>query len=102
MNPKKHWKKLKEISLREDETKGYAGCINKFIDPFLPWFKVIAYKNGPYLVIDRYTGEEMNIGQAITFFRKRPVYGINYYGILLDKSLKARNVFNFLKKALRV
>lgn len=101
MDNRDHWKKLKEISLQEDKTKGYGGASEKFIDPFLSWFKVITYKKGAYLVIDRYTGAELNIGQAVTFYRKKPIYGINYYGILLDKKLKAKIVFDFLKKALR-
>lgn len=101
MNPKKHLKQLRLISLGEDKTKGYGGSSQKFIDPFLPRFKVITYKKGPYLVVDRYTGEEQNIGQAITFYRKRPVYGMNYYGFLQSRKFKARVVYRFLKKALR-
>lgn len=101
MNPQKHLKQLRLISLREDKTKGYGGSSRKFIDPFLPRFKVITYKKGPYLVIDRYTGEEQNIGQAITFYRKRPVYGVNYYGFLQSRKFKAKAVYQFLKKALR-
>lgn len=101
MDSKKHGEKLREISLKEDKTKGYGRATQKFVDPFLPRFKVITFKKGEYLVVDRYTGEELNIGQAITYFRKRPVYGLNYYGILLDKKFKAKEVFNFLKKALQ-
>jgi hypothetical protein len=102
-NLQKHLKKLHEISSREDKTKGYGGDPQKFLDPFLPWFKVITYKKGPYLVVDRYSGEELNMGQAITFYRKRPIYGVNYYGILVGQGRKLgpKRVFDFLKKALR-
>jgi hypothetical protein len=99
----RHLEKLRKLSSLEDNTKGYAGDPQKFFDPFLPWFKTLTYKKGPYLVIDRYSGEELNIGQAITFYRRRPIYGVNYYGLLVDygRKLGPRVVFDFLKKALR-
>ncbi|MBI4127878.1 MAG: hypothetical protein HY459_02280 [Parcubacteria group bacterium] len=99
----RHLKKLRELSLREAKTKGYSGDPQKFFDPFFPWFKVIAYRKGPYLVVDRYSGEEMNVGQTVTFYRKRPIYGFNYYGILVGtgRKLGPKVVFTFLKKALR-
>lgn len=102
-NLQNHLKKLREISLREDKTKGYGGSPQKFLDPFLPWFKVITYRKGPYVVIDRYSGEELNMGQTITFYRKHPIYGVNYYGILVGagRKLGPKVVFDFLKKALR-
>ncbi len=87
--------------MREDKIRGYGGDPQKFVDPFLPRFKVIAYRKGEYLVIDRYGGDERYIGETITFYRKRPVCGLNYYGVLLDRRFKARVVWNFLKKALR-
>lgn len=101
MIPQKHLKNLREISMRDDTIKGYAASPQKFIDPFLPRFKVIVYRKGPYLVIDRYSGDEQYIGQTITLYRKRPVDGLNYYGTLLDRRFKASIVWGFLKKALR-
>lgn len=100
MNIQRIRKELHDISFKEDKTKGYGGNPLKFVDPFLPWFKVITYRKGSFLVVDRYTGEELNIGQAITFLHKRPVYGTNYYGILLDNNLNAKTVYTFLKQAL--
>jgi hypothetical protein len=100
MNIRALKKKLYKASIKDDCTKGYGGSPLKYIDPLLPWFKLITYRKGPFLVVDRYTGEEFNIGQAITFFRKRPMYGTNYYGILIDNKLKVKIVFSFLKKAL--
>jgi len=98
-----HLKKLRQISTREDKTKGYGGNPKKFFDPFLPWFKTLTYRKGPYLVIDRYSGDELNIGQAITFYHRRPIYGINYYGIVVGhgRNLGSQIIFDFLKKALR-
>lgn len=96
-----HRAKIRNISSRQDKTAGYGGSPQKYIDPFLPWFKVIYYRKGPYQVIDRYTGQEKNIGQAIYYHGKRPVYGLNYYGIVTTQKVKADEVFVFLKEALR-
>lgn len=96
-----HIKKIKKISLQQDKTEGYGGSRKKYIDPFLPRFKVIYYTKGGYRVVDRYTGQEQNIGQAIYFYNKLPVYGLNYYGIVTTGKLKAGIIFDFLKEALR-
>lgn len=101
MNPKKHLKQIRQLSANDDKTKGYGNDPQKFIDPLLPWFKIITYKKGLYFVIDRYSGEEVYIGETVTFYRKRPIYGLNYYGILIDRKFKAQIVWKFLKKALR-
>jgi hypothetical protein len=68
----------------------------------LPWFKIITYKKWLYLVVDRYIGEELNMGHAITFHRKCFVYGVNYYGILVGQGRKLgpKMVFDFFKRAL--
>lgn len=96
-----HIKKIRKISLRQDKTDGYGGNPKKYVDPFLPRFKVIYYNKDQYQVIDRYTGQEQNMGQAIYYYCKQPVYGLNYYGIVTTKKLKANIIFEFLKEALR-
>jgi len=96
-----HAAKIRGLSLRQDKTEGYGGSRGKYVDPFLPRFKVIYYTKGGYRVVDRYTGQEQNIGQAIYFYRKKPVYGLNYYGIVTTGRLKAGIIFKFLKEALR-
>ena len=93
--------KIREISLRQDKTKGYGGNPKKYVDPFLPRFKVIYYRKGKYKVVDRYTGQEQNIGQAIYYYQKQPVYGLNYYGTITASKPKAEIIFDFLKEALR-
>jgi len=98
---KNHTTRIKEISLRQDKTEGYGGSPKKYIDPFLPRFKVIYYNKDKYQVIDRYTGQEQNIGQAIYYYQKRPVYGLNYYGTVTARKPKADVIFDFLKEALR-
>jgi len=89
------------MSLRQDKTKGYGGNPEKYVDPFLSRFRAIYYRKGNYKVIDRYTGQEQNIGQAIYYYRKQPVYGLNYYGIVTVQKPRADTIFDFLKEALR-
>ena len=101
MNLQKHLQQLKKISSKDDKTKGYGGNPQKFIDPFLPWFKVIFYRKGPYLVIDRYTGDEQYGGQTVTYFKKKPVSLLNYYGLILNKKFKTDIVNEIIKAALR-
>lgn len=100
----KHLKNLRKISFKKDGNKGYAGDPQKFIDPLFPWFKTITYKKGQYLLVDRYSGDEAYVGQTITFFKKQPIYSLNYYGILVGEGWKMGTdpIYDFLKKALRV
>lgn len=98
---KSHITKIKEISLHQDKTMGYGGSPKKYVDPFLPRFKVIYYKKGEYKIIDRYTGQEQNIGQTIYYHHKQPVYGFNYYGMVTTRKLRAEVIFDFLKEALK-
>lgn len=81
---------------------GYGGATVKYADPFLPFFKVIIYKKGRYKVIDRYSGDENFIGQTIYYLNGEPKYGLNYYGLVIDKKFKTREVYAFLKKTLIV
>ncbi|MGC9603584.1 MAG: DUF5680 domain-containing protein [Minisyncoccia bacterium] len=100
MKSGKHLKIARNISKKEDKTKGYGSTKEKYEDFFLPRFKVIVYRKGHYLVVDRYTGDEQYIGESITLYRRRPIFGLNYYGKILDSKFKPRDVFDFLKKAL--
>lgn len=88
---------------KADKQYGYGGDKReRFIDPFLPWFKVITYKKDSGMVVDRYTGDESFVGETITFHKKRPIQGLNYYGFLIGsgKRLGTKKVYDFLKKAL--
>jgi hypothetical protein len=96
----RHSKNIRNISKKEDKIKGYGGTKEKYEDFFLPRFKVIVYRKGPYVAVDRYAGDEKYIGESITLLRRKPVYGLNYYGAILDKKFKPGEVYAFLKKAL--
>ena len=81
--------------------QGYAYDTQKYSDRSQPGLKIIAYRKGSCYIIDRYTGEEQNIGQTITYRKRKPIYGLNYYGIMISRNVTAHETFEFLKKALR-
>lgn len=101
INLEKHLSRIREISSKEEKTRGYGGGPKKFVDPLMPRFRLITYKKGPYLVVDRYSGDEQFIGESITFYKKNPILGLNYYGKILDNNFKTDYVYDFLKQALR-
>jgi len=84
----------------KENKRGYGGAKIKYVDPFLPFFKVIYYRKDKHKVIDRYSGDENFIGQTIYFLNKKPEYGLNYYGRIVDRKFKTKAVYAFLKKAL--
>lgn len=87
-------------NIMEENKKGYGEATIKYIDPLLPFFKVIYYKKGKYRVIDRYSGDENFIGQTVYSLNQKPVYGLNYYGIVINKRFKTGDIYAFLKRAL--
>lgn len=96
-----HVKRLRELRCSDKKSRGYSGRSPRFVDPCLPRVRMLRFRHGPYLTIDRYTGQEQNIGQAITYFARRPVYGFNYYGRMVSRTVSAERTFRFLKRALR-
>ena len=90
---------MKEAIIKANK-QGYGKTTIRYIDPLLPFFKVIYYKKGNYRVIDRYGGDENFIGQTIYYLNKKPKQGLNYYGIIIDRKFNTREVYAFLKKAL--
>ncbi len=85
--------------MKEDKL-GYGGATKKYLSPLLPFFKVIYYKKGNYKIIDRYSGDENFIGETVYYLNKKPVYGLNYYGMVTDNKLKTKKVYAFLKRVL--
>jgi len=81
--------------------KGYAYDPKKYIDPFLPRFKTIISRKNSHTFIDRYAGDEQFMGQTVYYKNKKPVFGMNYYGAIVDKKFKPAEVYAFLKKALK-
>ncbi|MFA4937329.1 MAG: DUF5680 domain-containing protein [Patescibacteria group bacterium] len=86
-----------------NQPSGYGNAKIKYKDELLPWVKVICYRKDKYVVVDRYSGDQKFIGQSIYFNNKKPIFGFNYYGRVVEKSFLAKTdkLFDFLKKALR-
>jgi len=49
---------------------------------------------------DTYFGDRNFIGEEIVYENKKPVWGANYFGFILDEKIGEKDVYNFLRKAL--
>ncbi len=49
---------------------------------------------------DTYFGARDFIGEEIVYEDKKPVWGANYFGFILDDSVQERRVYKFLRQAL--
>ncbi|KKU52413.1 MAG: hypothetical protein A3H69_02790 [Candidatus Sungbacteria bacterium RIFCSPLOWO2_02_FULL_47_9] len=58
------------------------------------------YRKGDLVYHDTYFGARDFIGEEIVYKRKTPVWGMNYYGFVLAKNSKEKQIYGFLKKAL--
>lgn len=63
--------------------------------------KKFEYKKGKFYYQDTYFGFDPFIGEEIIFYQQKPIWGMNYYGRVLAKNISAKNIYNFLKKALQ-
>ncbi|MFC1879637.1 DUF5680 domain-containing protein [Chloroflexota bacterium] len=63
--------------------------------------KELNYREGAYCYRDRYFGFDPFIGQEIVWHDGRPVWAMNYIGMVGDKSAPAGKIYHFLQKALR-
>lgn len=60
----------------------------------------LSYENGDWKYRDRYFGFRAFVGEEIVWEKKKPVWGMNYYGRILSDSVDAEALYRFLKKAL--
>ena len=58
------------------------------------------YKRGELLYHDTYFGPRDFIGGEIVYKSEKPVWGLNYYGFILDDSYTNNQIYDFLKQAL--
>jgi len=59
------------------------------------------YESGDWLYHDTYFGARDFIGEEIVYYKKERVWGLNYYGFILDPSYHEDAVYEFLKEAMR-
>lgn len=58
------------------------------------------YQEGNWEYHDTYFGGKDFIGEEIIYQNGNPIWGMNYYGYLLDEGIQEKDVYNFLRTAL--
>jgi len=58
------------------------------------------FEKGNLIYHDTYFGARDFIGGEIVYKDKVPVWGMNYYGYVLEQSVSEKEVYSFLRKAL--
>ena len=62
--------------------------------------KEIEYKDGDFYMKDIYFGSKSFIGEEIIFYKKIPIWGMNYYGTIIAEPIPMEEIYGFLKNAL--
>lgn len=63
--------------------------------------KELVFKEGDFKYRDRYFGFDPFIGEEIVFQNSKVVWGMNYYGRIISRIISAKQVYQFLRKALK-
>jgi len=63
--------------------------------------KELEYKEELFFVRDRYFGSNPFGGEEVVFYRQQPVWLMNYYGKVIAESASIKEVYSFLKEALK-
>lgn len=63
--------------------------------------KELEYREGLFFARDRYFGSNPFGGEEVVFYRRQPVWLINYYGKVITESASVTEVYLFLKEALK-
>lgn len=56
---------------------------------------------GDYLYKDRYYGFTTFIGEEIVFLQGKPIWGMNYYGRTLSRAINTKELYGFLRQAMK-
>ena len=62
--------------------------------------KVLSYQEGDYEYKDTYFGFNPFIGEEIVFYQGTFIWGMNFYGGVISDNVSAKEVYEFLKKAM--
>jgi hypothetical protein len=60
----------------------------------------LEFKKGDLVCHDTYFGNKNFIGEEVVYEKDSPVWGVNYFGFIIDRKFSADQVYGFLKKAL--
>ncbi len=63
--------------------------------------KELIFKEKDLTYRDRYFGSKNFIGEEIVFKKEKPIWGMNYYGEVFINETSNKEIYNFLKQALR-
>jgi len=63
--------------------------------------KQVVYEKEGFRYRDRYFGYNPFVGEEIVWKDGKSIWAMNYYGKITSKAMAARQVYGFLKKALR-
>lgn len=63
--------------------------------------KRLTYRAGELLYKDIYYGNDPFMGEELVFKNGVAIWGMNYYGLVLDPSAPAGEVYRFLQQAMR-
>ena len=61
----------------------------------------LRFKQGKFQYRDRYFGSDYFIGQEIVFYNGETIWGMNYYGKVISGTISSKQIYQFLKKALK-
>jgi len=59
------------------------------------------FKKGLYTYRDRYFGFNPFVGQEIVFYKRKPVWGMNYFGGIINDTIDTHEAYTFLRTALQ-
>jgi len=62
--------------------------------------KELSYQEGDYKYQDIYFGFNPFIGELIVWYQNEFIWGMNYYGKIISDKVSAKEVYDFLKKAM--
>lgn len=63
--------------------------------------KELEFEEGEFKYKDQYFGFNPFIGEEIVWQNGEAIWGMNYYGKVLDNSVPEKEIYNFLREALR-
>ncbi len=87
--------------LLESKRNGYASAGERDETKLEDGGKRLIYRSGEFLYKDIYYGNDPFIGEELVFKNGVAIWGMNYYGLVLDPSVRAGEVYHFLQQAMR-
>src|SRR3989344_4031858 len=63
--------------------------------------KELTFEDGTFKYRDRYYGFNPFIGQEVIFQNEKIVWSMNYYGKIISLTVSAKQIYEFLKSAMR-